>query len=354
MPCLLRTRSLVPALRRPRGSARPRRPHADAWRRPAPHTRGRPLPHLYVTRWDEAHAWPDDRDEIGHHLRWCSLQYDQISDFGQRLGQDLGASWVQVRCNYGYHQVVRSGEESPRRGSPGGGQSMALALPEPSTDKLERSPLSLVVCQVRYEENVAARDAKRALRIHEAIEAQFPVLEEQAGQQLTITAGPLGVQTLPAVQQRGWKMRSRLEALTRAVAAAIEPTLEQRVGLRFIDRITHPDVRSPEDWTGWIDNAFLGPIAHERLGSGITSSQQIVQIDAGEGRAMIVRHGAIKDPEAGGEWVYQFDQDCYVQRGRLFSADEVLAEAESLHTLALQVFQEAITPDLYKYLKGNE
>lgn len=249
--------------------------------------------------------------------------------------------------------------------------------------KLDRSPLSLVVCQVRHEENIAAADPKRALRVHEVVEEQYPVLEQLSGQELTITAGPLGVQSTPGSPQRGWKMRSedqrwsvvvmpdfftlettsyddwpdfsaRLEALARAVAGAIEPSLEQRVGLRFIDRITHPDIVSPKDWSRWIDPAFLGPIAHERIGEAITASQQIIQLDAGDGRSLILRHGAVRDPEAGGEWTYLIDQDCYIQRGRAFDTDHVLEAAESLHTLALQVFQQAITPDLYEYLKGDE
>jgi uncharacterized protein (TIGR04255 family) len=260
---------------------------------------------------------------------------------------------------------------------------MALALPAPSTEKLERSPLILVVCQVRHEENNAARDPKRAFQVHEAIKDHYPVLEEQVGQQLTITAGAAGVQAVPGAQQRGWKMRSedqqwnavvmpdsfslettsysdwpdfsaRFEVLTRAVAAAIEPSLEQRVGLRFIDRITHPDVASARDWARWIDEAFLGPIAHKTVGEAVTSSQQIVQLDAGEGRSMILRHGAIRDADAGGEWAYLFDQDCYVQRGRRFDSSDVLAALESLHTLALQVFQQAITAELYEYLKGEK
>ncbi len=260
---------------------------------------------------------------------------------------------------------------------------MALALPEPLTEKLDRSPLSLVVCQVRHEESIAAREPKRALRVHEAVEAAYPVLEQHSGQELTITAGPLGVQTMPVAAQRGWKMRSedqswnavvmpdffslettdyddwpdfrgRLEALMRAVASEIEPSLEQRVGLRFIDRITHPDVTTPRDWAGWIDPAFLGPIAHETVGEGVTTSQQIIQLDAGDGRSLILRHGAFRDPEAGGQATYLIDQDCFIQRGRPFDADQILEAAGSLHTLAIQVFQQAITPDLYKYLKGNE
>jgi uncharacterized protein (TIGR04255 family) len=146
---------------------------------------------------------------------------------------------------------------------------------------------------------------------------------------------------------------SRLEALMRAVAGAIEPALEQRVGLRFIDRITHPDVASAKDWGRWIDSSFLGPIAHEKIGAGVTASQQIVQLDAGDGRSLILRHGAARDSEAGGQWTYLIDQDCYVQRGRAFDVDEVLQATETLHTLALQMFQQAITPSLYSYLKGD-
>lgn len=260
---------------------------------------------------------------------------------------------------------------------------MALALPEPSTEKLALSPLSLVVCQVRHEENIAASEPKRAFRVHEAVKDSYPVLEQQSGQELTITAGPLGVQTMPGVSQRGWKMRSndqtwnavvmpdffslettdyddwsdfrrRLDVLSKAVTSAVEPSLEQRIGLRFIDRITHPDVKTPKDWGRWIDPAFLGPIAHERIGEGVTTSQQIIQLEAGDGRSLILRHGAVRDPEAGGQWTYLIDQDCFVQRGRPFDVDQLLEAAESLHTLALQVFQQAITTDLYRYLKGDE
>jgi uncharacterized protein (TIGR04255 family) len=135
---------------------------------------------------------------------------------------------------------------------------------------------------------------------------------------------------------------------------AVDPSLEQRIGLRFIDRITHPDVASPQDWIGWIDPAFLGPIAHARVGEGVTTSQQIIQLETGDGRSLILRHGAVRDQEAGNRWMYLIDQDCFVERGRPFDPDQVLEVTESLHTLALQMFQEAITPALYKHLSGGQ
>jgi uncharacterized protein (TIGR04255 family) len=264
----------------------------------------------------------------------------------------------------------------------GGGLSVALTLPAPSTEKLDRSPLSLVVCQVRHERTVTASEPKRAVSVHDALKESYPVLEEQAGQELTIAAGQLGVQTLPGAVQRGWKLRSndqlwnaivmpdffslettryadwpdfrgRLEEFARAVSAAVEPSLEQRVGLRFIDRIAHPDVTEPAGWIDWIDRSFLGPIAHEKLGQAVVTSQQILQLDMGNGHSVILRHGAVRDQEASGEMTYLIDQDCFTQRGRPFDVDQMLDAAEQLHTLALQVFQQAITPELYQYLKGE-
>jgi uncharacterized protein (TIGR04255 family) len=51
------------------------------------------------------------------------------------------------------------------------------------------------------------------------------------------------------------------------------------------------------------------------------------------------------------EHVYMLDHDCYVQRSRSFDGVDALDQIESLHTLALQLFQAAITPKLYKYLR---
>lgn len=259
---------------------------------------------------------------------------------------------------------------------------MTLDLPEPSRERLARSPLSLVVCQVRHEHTAAASDVKRGLAVHEAVKDDLPSFDEQSSRDLTITAGATGVQSLPGDVSRGWRMRSedqawtavvmpeffslettryrewkefadRLQDLTAAVAESVSPALEQRIGLRFIDRITHPDVTSARDWQQWIDRSFLGPVAHEVLGQGVDTAQQIVQFNAGEGRSVILRHGCSRDQASAGEWVYILDHDCFVQRGVSFEVDAIINEVEELHTMALQIFQAAITQDLFEYLKGE-
>lgn len=258
---------------------------------------------------------------------------------------------------------------------------MALALPDPSTDTLKHSPLSLVVCQVRHEINEAASDPKRGVAIRDSVKDRYGVLEQQTSQDLAIAAGPSGVQALPGTAARGWKIRSedetwnavvmpeffslettsyggwddfrkRFEVFATAVSSAIDVSLEQRVGLRMIDRITHPDVESPQDWEPWIHASLLGTVVHEQLGPGVATTQQVVQLEAGDGRSVILRHGCFRDQESGGRWTYLLDHDCFVQRGIPFEVARLMEAVDALHILALQVFQAAVTPALYDFLKG--
>ena len=251
---------------------------------------------------------------------------------------------------------------------------MALVLPEAKTERLGRSPLNLVVCQVRHEQQLAVTDTKVALAIHESVKDAYPTMEEQISTDLTVTAGPMGVQTAP--QARGWRLRSadtawtavlmpsffaletskyhswsdfyeRLRTLAAAISDANAPALEQRLGLRMIDRISRDDVAQPQEWAPWINEHILGAILHPNLGPGITASQQALQLEAGNGRTIVLNHGCAKDADSG-NWVYILDHDCFSQRGVAFDVGGILAEAESLHDLACRVFQESITPELYK------
>jgi uncharacterized protein (TIGR04255 family) len=257
-----------------------------------------------------------------------------------------------------------------------------LTLLEPSSTRLRRSPLHLVVCQVRHERNLAVADAGRALAIRDELEV-YPIIEEQAQQQVGIVAGPSGLQALSDMQeQRGWRLRSsdgtwnvallpesyslectgysswtdfahRLRALSTAVGASLEPALEQRVGLRYVDRITLPAVTSPQDWHGYINESLLGPILDDKWGASVEAVQQVIQMCGSEaGHRVLLRHGT--DTEASGRWAYVLDTDCYRSEARQFDVESVMLTVEDLHRLALQVFQTAVTPKLMDHLRGDE
>src|SRR5215216_1795630 len=84
-----------------------------------------------------------------------------------------------------------------------------LQLPEPSTERLERSPLQLVTCQVRHEKRPTALEPDRALSIHALVSDQYPVVEELPSQELSFTAGPGGFQATPgSTSNLGWRFRA--------------------------------------------------------------------------------------------------------------------------------------------------
>lgn len=259
---------------------------------------------------------------------------------------------------------------------------MALDLPAPQTAPLLRSPLSLVVCQVKHEHTTTASEPSLAFRMREEMKDHYPILEEQATQDVLVSVGPFGAPSVPGPTLRGWKLRSsdeawrvalmpdsfslettayvdwpdyraRLARLAELVGSHVRPSLEQRVGLRFIDRIKHEAIGRPSDFVGWIDEHFLGAVSHDVVGPAATGAQQMLQLDAGDDTYVTIRHGIVRDPADSGRVSYLFDEDCFMQRGHTFSADTLMEALDRLHVLALQIFQLAITDRLYAYLKGG-
>ena len=135
---------------------------------------------------------------------------------------------------------------------------------------------------------------------------------------------------------------------------ALEPSLEQRLGLRFIDRIKDPPIRSPEEWKGWIDERLLGPVLHRSFGPAIKAVQQVLQLDGGDDMEVLLRHGCVLEgPADDPVWHYLLDHDCSRSGGRAFAPEAIREGAERLHTVALAVFQAAVTKKLFMHLRGE-
>lgn len=257
-----------------------------------------------------------------------------------------------------------------------------LALPDPSTDTLAKAPLQLVVCQVRHDRNLAVSDGARALAVRDALDV-YPRMEEMAQQEIGVMIGPAGPSSLGSGgTQQGWRLRSedgawtaallpdffalectgytswtefrqRMADLAQAVLTHLRPTIELRLGLRYVDRITVPAVEEPQGWSGYINDRLLGTILDKQFGSALISLQQLAQLHGPDGTQALLRHGTQLDPPSG-TWPYVLDTDCFRGDGRALEVDRLVEGADALHRLALQVFQAAITPRLLKLLAAQE
>lgn len=262
---------------------------------------------------------------------------------------------------------------------------MPLDLAAVDRSTLARPPLTSVICQVRYDTTPAASDARKLQDLRSAIggDVAFPSVEEIKQGELSIQFGP-GMS--PAASQqttvgRGWRLRSAdgtrvvallptwvtlemfaypgwdegffpmLESLIQAANDIVEPTFEQRLGLRYINQIRTPeDVRSAEGWAGFIDPTFLSVAAHPEIGPHVHLTRQQTVLELGDGVACNVNHGFGPDDDRGGALTYVLDLDVYREGMRDFDPQLICATVTEFNLIALRLFQLATTPELREVL----
>ena len=254
-----------------------------------------------------------------------------------------------------------------------------LSLPDPPDEKLERSPLRLVVCQVRHEPIIAVADVSRALEVHRDVQGTFPHIEQITEEKIDVTIGAGGSETKRADSLQGWRFQSedknwtavicqeyfsvetkaydrwvefkdRLASLARSVARVFSPKLENRLGLRMIDQIENPNSNAPTGFKGLIIDEILGPISSTDLSSSVKSTQSLIELEGPNGVTINLQHGCYLFEET---YNYILDHDCFRQDGRPFSVDGILDTADQFHNLTKQVFRSVITDNLYEYLRGD-
>ena len=247
--------------------------------------------------------------------------------------------------------------------------------------QLPGSPLTLVVCQVRYVATPAASDPATILTIHERLggrDGRYPVLEQVQVTPPALPQAPGVPVAMPQVSV-GWRFKSddgtwivsvlpdafaletttgytswtkdfraRLVQITDAVFEHVSPAMVQRIGLRYIDQITRPKIGKPVDWAPYIVPELLGPVLHPGFGEAITGAQQQLELDIGDGVRCGLRHGFLRDAQSGDQLTYVLDTDVFRDGTRRYDNGQILADADRFHDVALALFRASITPDLMK------
>ncbi|MGV9993460.1 TIGR04255 family protein [Streptomyces sp. NPDC003374] len=247
---------------------------------------------------------------------------------------------------------------------------------EPEDRRLSRPPVALVVCQVRHETEYAASDAARALKVRSALDWSTE-LAESLVQGFNLAVGQFtGVSASQAPSVRGWQLktpdgawtvslqpdhfaiettqyggwgefRNRLGQLAAAVGENIAPALEHRVGLRYVNQITHPDVKRPVDWHQYISPELFQKSLYEGLGDGFRAAMQVIESAPAPDHSMIIRHGLQMDNS--GRLTYVLDNDSSRQGSRPFDVQSILESVDLLHLNELRAFEMGTTAALRDY-----
>jgi len=268
---------------------------------------------------------------------------------------------------------------------------MAIAAPSRVTRhaRLKRSPLALVISQVRFPPVFKVMDQDFISPVQEAIRDKYPVVGQE--HEIQMILGPQGVQQSPG--QKQWRFMSvdgmwsivlgqtavtlearsytdaseyfeRFAEVLNVVRTHVRPSLVERLGLRYVNEFRQPQCDSAQSWHGLIDGGFLGPLDGE-LGKRFRVSRTIqdITLEKGPGELVSLKHGFIPDgttvtaipsPDARMPAVgpfYLLDIDHFSLRRHPFEIDGMMETLDKFHSVIYDLFRLAITPDLYERLE---
>lgn len=239
----------------------------------------------------------------------------------------------------------------------------------------ERNPLKVVVTQVRFPPVFVLDQPSGVAPFQEAIRDEYP-LAEARGAHVTVAVGPGGV-AVPPTQPGPWRFlsddsswvaalapdfislettgyyrfeefRARVERLLNAAVAALRLTRRQRLGLRYVNEITHPDAIHLSDWRKFLREELLGIAGGEKFGERVAQAAQQIQLDLDEGKVTI-RHGYSREETRSS--VYFLDLDAYDDSPGDFDVQEILEKLTLYNKWIWDIFRGSITDELVEYLQ---
>jgi len=258
------------------------------------------------------------------------------------------------------------------------GEGMVLELPPPDQTQLAASPLELVVCQVRYETRLVASDSSTARAIHDMLgdaDHEYANVEPAGTATVSVVAGGATPAGVSETKLTGWRFTSRdgrwvasvmpdhaslettayttwvkdfeprLHRLLDAVAEHVQPSFEQRLGLRYIDRIKELRLKRLIEWKPYLRPELLSLLMHPQLGPFVRASQHQTILELDDEAQCGLRHGPLVDEDQ--EVVdYVLDYDLFRQGGRPFEVEEIKGAAARLNRWAHQLFEATVTDEL--------
>lgn len=259
-----------------------------------------------------------------------------------------------------------------------------LTGPPPTEVPLPTAPLVRVIAQVRFPVVASVEKREFIAPFQEAIQGEYGVLREEAGRKLLVNMpGHASVEMGPTTTwrfhdvARHWRVTlaadfmaletssytsradffSRFERLLVALERHVGPGALDRLGVRYIDRLTGAPFDTLE---AYIQPALLGALAtpvgrHARL--AVSEALFDLPDEQAHMRARwgVVPPNATLDPNAiepVNEPSWLLDIDAFRQGERPFVATEIAVEAVALAVRTYAFFRWSVTEDFLAHYGG--
>lgn len=258
-----------------------------------------------------------------------------------------------------------------------------MTLPDCPRVRFRKSPLGLVLGQIRFPILTRFSDGIFVAPFHEAIKQEYPRphREKQMGLQIT----PQGVQSVAG--EALWRYTARdnemavvlgegavtleaksyqsiddfLDRFGRVLKAAQE-TLgvgdRVRLGLRYVNEIRHPEASTLADWGRLLRPEFVGFAATGILGEDVEHSFHELRFRRTDG-VLAVRHGLLAgavvevSPRAlrVGERFYLLDMDYYDETECSLNLPATLGQMRAYNEVLRRFFCWTLGARMYEYLE---
>jgi uncharacterized protein (TIGR04255 family) len=254
-----------------------------------------------------------------------------------------------------------------------------LGGPPPAEFALAGAPLERVIAQVKFPLILRIEDKTAASTFQEAIRADYPILRQLQGHTLQIQVGPGGPIAMPGSTvswqftnaDNTWKIILARDALTietlsyqsradflmrwvkvmQAVEDVFHPALTERLGVRYVDRISGEHFPS---FDLLIKKEFLGS-ALASLKSHLRHSLNEASFSVEEGELLlrwgVMAAGMSPDPGAISplaEESFVLDIDVWSSVQQKFESNDLSAAFQKLAERAYSVFRFAVTDEFLK------
>lgn len=256
-----------------------------------------------------------------------------------------------------------------------------LVLPSPAEVPLTQAPLVRVIAQLRFPEILAVEQRDFVAPFQEALRDAYPVLRQEQTQAIMLTVG--GVQ--PAKPQTAWRFgdidnhwrvsltpgfvslettnytsRSdffeRLDTVVRALDEHVEPKLIDRLGVRYIARITGAMVDDIAELVIPEVRGILGTDAAKHAHHAMSETLFAVddaRILARWGRLPpgVTTDPAAIEPVAETSWI--LDLDVFGPSAMPFEVSAIVAKATEFSARQYAIFRWAVTGEFLRRHGGE-
>ncbi len=258
-----------------------------------------------------------------------------------------------------------------------------MKLPEYRWVRFRKTPLRLVIGQVRFTIMPRFGQDTFIAGFQEAIRASYPKVSREAA--ITYQLSPAGIQ--PGAGEKLWRFSSR-DLNWSVVVSESAITLESRnyhsmndflerfrmvleagkehlgiadrlrLGLRYINEIRYPGADSIADWRTLLNAAFVGFDASELLNGQVDRTIQEIQVNRPDG-LLAIRHGLLsgaliaplaQEQSASGQF-YMIDLDYYDVTEYDLDIPAIEEQLQEYNDVMYRFFRWTLEEKLYDYLE---